>query len=199
MTDVSRREFLAWLPMLGASGGGLDFLASGGWAALERIHAQVRAEARSGAAVPLGFLTPEQAAAVDAATARILPSDDLPGAREAHVLAFIDRALETILPHAQSRFVEGLGQLEARAVELFAGAPSFASLSEAQQDDVLRAIEDTDFFEMLLDGTVTGFLCEQKHGGNYGGVGWRVIGLEHQPVYTPPFGYYDANDAGDER
>lgn len=195
MTDPTRRQFLKWLPVIGLSGS----FSGAGRAALERIHAEVRAEAIAGDTPPLGFLTPEQAAAVDAATARILPTDELPGAREAHVLTFIDRALETLVPHAQEPFVEGLRQLEEKAAELFPDSGVFASLSEAQQDEVLRAIEDTDFFEMLLDGTVTGFLCDQKHGGNFGGVGWRVIGLEHRPVYTPPFGYYDARPGSNDR
>lgn len=192
MTDPSRRQFVAWLGLSGS-------FAAAGWAVLERLQAEIRAEALAGDTPPLGFLTPEQAAAVDAATARILPTDELPGAREAHVLAFIDRALETIVPDAQEPFVEGLRQLEAKAAELFPDDGAFASLSETRQDDVLRAIEDTDFFEMLLDGTVTGFLCQQKHGGNFGGVGWRLIGLEYRPVYTPPFGYYDGRAASNDR
>ena len=43
----------------------------------------------------LSFLTAAEAADVEAVAAQIIPTDDTPGAREAGVVHFIDRALAT--------------------------------------------------------------------------------------------------------
>ena len=43
----------------------------------------------------LEVLTAEQARQVEAIACQIIPTDDLPGAREAGVVYFIDRALKT--------------------------------------------------------------------------------------------------------
>src|ERR687891_254793 len=43
----------------------------------------------------LKFLTPKEAETVDAIASRIFPTDNLPGAREAYVVHFIDHMLAT--------------------------------------------------------------------------------------------------------
>ena len=57
---------------------------------------------------------------------------------------------------------------------------------------VLEAIEKTSFFELLRLHTIMGFLASPGYGGNYNQVGWKLIGFEDKHVFSPPFGYYDA-------
>ena len=51
--------------------------------------------AQSGAVPKFDFFTPEQATEIDSIAARIIPTDETPGARDAGVVYFIDRALTT--------------------------------------------------------------------------------------------------------
>ena len=54
-----------------------------------------------------GFFTPEQALEVEAMAAQIIPTDETPGAREARVINFIDRALTTFAKNNQASLHEG--------------------------------------------------------------------------------------------
>jgi len=51
---------------------------------------------------------------------------------------------------------------------------------------------------MLRFDTIVGCLALPIWGGNRDYAGWRLVGLDHQPVFQPPFGYYDreANGGG---
>jgi gluconate 2-dehydrogenase gamma chain len=137
-------------------------------------------------------LTDAQARCLDAAVDRILPAvDGRPGAREAGAMYFIDRALGTFQSTQRPAYVKGLRDLDRRAARLTPGA-AFAALTPAQQDDVLRAIEKTAFFQMLRVDTIVGTLALPTWGGNRDHAGWRMLGLDHRPIHQPPFGYYDA-------
>jgi gluconate 2-dehydrogenase gamma chain len=57
----------------------------------------VRQATQSGQLPRLTVFTAEQAAEIEAMTAQIIPTDETPGAREAHCVYFIDRALSTFL------------------------------------------------------------------------------------------------------
>jgi gluconate 2-dehydrogenase gamma chain len=111
------------------------------------------------------FFNPHQRATIEAAMARIIPADDLPGAREAGAVNFVDRYLSGIAfiyakpdgsgferlagrrADAWRRRVEilretytaGIETLDARARQSF-GA-NFVALSEDRQDEVLKAME----------------------------------------------------------
>jgi gluconate 2-dehydrogenase gamma chain len=63
------------------------------WPAI--LASQQHAHEAAAAATPphLEFFSPAQASEVEAMAAQIIPTDDTPGAREAHVIYFIDRAL----------------------------------------------------------------------------------------------------------
>src|SRR5690606_31786492 len=54
------------------------------------------------------FFTAEQAAEVEAIAGQIIPTDHSAGAREAHVVSFIDRALATFESGRQSDYTQGL-------------------------------------------------------------------------------------------
>lgn len=144
-------------------------------------------------------LTPDQWKLVEAIAARIIPSDDEPGATEAGVVNFIDKALahedKALLP----AYKAGLAGVDAVAKKRFQSA--FAALTPTEQDDVLLALEGgkadgwpkgdvgaADFFAAVRAHTVFGFLCDPSYGGNRDYVGWKVVGYpgrqHHRGGYT---------------
>jgi gluconate 2-dehydrogenase gamma chain len=139
----------------------------------------------------LAYFKPEHATEIEAVTAQIIPTDETPGAREAHCVYFIDRALTTFAKDAQPLYMQGLGTLESKARELNPGA-KFSALTSEQQIKVLTEIEKTPFFRMIRTHTVIGFFSHPMHGGNYDKVGWKLIGYDDSLNHKPPFGYYDA-------
>jgi gluconate 2-dehydrogenase gamma chain len=159
------------------------------------------------------FFTPELAAEVDAIVARIIPTNETPGAREAGVVYFIDRALVTFARDDQRLYAEGMAELQTRARQLFPSVERFSLATLKQQDEVIGSLEDkaafTDrpfaprplspnFFETLRQHTIAGFLIDpdSDRRGNHGGVGWRVIGREREHAFQPPFGEYDKEYPG---
>lgn len=137
------------------------------------------------------FFTPEQAAEVDAMASRIIPADDTPGAREAGVVYFIDKSLTTWARDQQGDFRDGLAKLERDVGAVVRGQTRLAALTPAQQDDVIRSIETTDFFEQVRFATLAGMLSLPQHGGNRDFIGWAMIGQQPAMEFRPPFGWYD--------
>jgi gluconate 2-dehydrogenase gamma chain len=138
-------------------------------------------------------LTHAQTDVVEAAAARILPAvDGRPGARDAGAVYFIDRALATFNAAQKTAYVDGVADLNRRAASAAPGSASFAALTPAHQDEVLRAIERTPFFQALRFDTIVGTFALPTWGGNRDYAGWRLLGVEHQPAFQAPFGYYDA-------
>lgn len=184
---TSRRRFL----VESLSGVGAAWFAANYAGLLEAgefvLHAQ-----QAGTPSAFAFLTPEQAADVEAMTAQIIPSDDTPGAREANVVVFIDRALTTFEKHEQPSYTKGLVDLHAEVQKQFPGVRRFAALTPEQQVQVLTAIERTPFFNLVRTHTISGFFAHPIHGGNAGNVGWQLVHYDHSLKHTPPFGYYDA-------
>lgn len=142
-------------------------------------------------AVGFEFFDPQAAAEIAAIAGQILPSDDGPGAKEAGVIYFIDRALTTFDTDKQENYRKGLRDLEDVCKKMFPQSESIASLSNEQQIALIRSIEKTEFFEVVRTHTVLGFLGNPSYGGNRGKVGWKHIGFEDRMAFEPPFGYYD--------
>jgi len=139
-------------------------------------------------------LTPAQMEAVSALTSRILPAiDGRPGAAEAGAVYFIDRALGTFNAAQRPLYIEGVADLNRRAQAKAAGAASFAALTGAQQDEVIRDIEATPFFQAVRLDTIVGTFALPSWGGNRDYMGWHLLGFEHQLSFQAPFGYYDAD------
>jgi len=144
----------------------------------------------------LEVLNAEQAAEIAAAASRIIPTDDTPGAREAGVIYFIDRALATFASDNRDDYEKGLPVLQAKTRELYPDISKFSLAAPEQQDAVLKALEGQPIFELILSHTVMGFLCDPSRGGNRGKVGWKLIGYDDSPAFAPPFGYYDRDYPG---
>jgi gluconate 2-dehydrogenase gamma chain len=141
--------------------------------------------------VPLRFFTEKEAKVVVAACERIFPADDTgPGATQAGVMVYIDHQLagpygtdkyrytqlpfvESVPEHGyqgkenpQETYREGIQKLGA----------DFVDLDGAKQDQRLKAMEKSHFFQLLRLHTIEGMFCDPMHGGNAGMIGWQLIG-----------------------
>ena len=174
-----------------ASGVSTVWLASR-WPGILAAQEHAQQVAASGGPATFGCFSPEEAAEIEAVAAQIIPTDDMPGAREAHVIHFIDRALVTFDREEQPVYAEGLQELQAKTQELFPNSGKFSALTSAQQIQVLTALEKSRFFTTVRNHTVTGFFARPVHGGNHNKAGWKLIGYDDSLNHKPPFGYYDA-------
>src|SRR6266850_730364 len=166
------------------------------WLALrlpEIVAAQEHAHHAAQSAEPakLEFFTPEQAAEVEAIAAQIIPTDDTPGAREARVIYFIDRALATFAAEDRASFVEGLKQLDKKSSKRFGKTKRFSDLTSEQQTKLLKDIEKTPFFELARTMTILGTFTNPEYGGNYDKIGWKLLGFEDEFFFKSPYGFYD--------
>jgi hypothetical protein len=148
------------------------------------------------------FFNRHEADTVAAAAARIFPTDDLgPGATEAGVVHYIDRALAGHDAGLQELYRRGVAVLDRLAGRPFHEAPA------ERQDSILAAIEQGAdppvgltagapraradagqqaapspeplprlFFQALVTHTREGLFSDPVHGGNRGVVGWRLLG-----------------------
>ena len=147
--------------------------------------------AQSAAPVKFEFFTPEQAAEIEAIAAQIIPTDDTPGAREARVIYFIDRALATFAVEERATFVKGLKELPSKVKKQFKTKQRFSDLNSDEQIQSLKAIENSPFFELVRTMTIMGMFANPEYGGNNDQIGWKLIGFEDQFLFKPPFGFYD--------
>ena len=176
-----------------------DFLAASctaiasAWLAAEpsQLRASLAHAARVLAAPAWEFLTPDQAADVDAIAAQIIPTDDLPGAREAGAVYFVDHSLATWAQGQRDPFTHGLDGLNREVGHRWPGTDRFASLSHERQIELLHAVEHTPFFQMIRFFTIAGTFANPSWGGNRDKSGWRILGFEDRFVWQPPFGDYD--------
>ncbi len=177
---MKRREFLI-IPA--RTLGGVLFYSL----AKEPLHLNAQGDAK----VPLRFFTAAEAKVVEAATARIFPTDETgPGAREAGAVVYIDRQLAGPYGKDKYRYTKGPwletvpehgNQSKASPRDIYRqGIPTlgldFDTLSTLDQDTRLQAIETSSFFEMLRTHTLEGTLCDPLHGGNKDMIGWQLIG-----------------------
>ena len=139
------------------------------------------------------ILTEEEANEYAAMAARIIPTDETPGATEAGVIYFIDSVLgDASREEMRSELQSGMLQMQTEAA-LDYGASYFHQLTEVQQDELLTKIEETPFFNTIRYLTIAGMFSLPEYGGNRDGVGFQVIGMENRGAWAPPFGAYDAD------
>ena len=163
-----------------------------------RVHAQTGT-----IKLPLRFFTEDEALAIAAAAARILPSDESgPGANEAGVVIYIDRQLAsaygrdyyryTQLPFEPGVPEQGWQGKETPREIYRAGLKilgRFHLLAPAEQDARLTQIEHTPFFSLLRTHTIEGMFCDPMHGGNRDLIGWQLLGFP-----GPRMSYFDDVD-----
>ncbi|MEO8336571.1 MAG: gluconate 2-dehydrogenase subunit 3 family protein [bacterium] len=142
---------------------------------------------------PFARLTAAEGRAMRAFAAQILPSEvGSPGAEEAGVVYFVDRAFgdphfADVVPVVRG----GLAGLDERARAMGA-RQGFASLPVADQMAIMHRVADSPFFAAARTLVVTGAFADPSYGGNRGGAGTTMMGMQHQPSYSAPFGWYDA-------
>ena len=204
----SRRQFL-----LNSISGGAAAWATAHWPAVLAAAQQARDTAQKGGVTQFEYFSPEVAAEVESMVARIIPTDETAGAREAGVVYFIDRALATFAKNDRKLYEEGLAEVQAQLQRRFPDVPKFSMAGPAQQDEVLRSLDDNapyggrpfanhspgqSFFETLRQHAIAGFLIdpESDRRGNRDAIGWQLIGREREHMFQPPFGHYDRDYPG---
>jgi gluconate 2-dehydrogenase gamma chain len=185
------------------------------WPAIVAAAQHAHEAAKSNAMEGFEILTPEQAKEVDAITARIIPTDDQPGAREAGVVYFIDRALKTFASDMKPVYEQGIPAINKKTQERFPGVERFSAATPEQQDEILAewagdkkssqgrfrsgAGGSPDFFQTITYHTTFGFLVDPEGGGNRDYAGWKAIGRDPAHSFSPPFGFYDKDYPGWQR
>ena len=139
MNDLNRRDFL-----LRSCSSLTGIWISSNWPSLLSAATHARQAVQAPEATKLSFFTPAQATEIDAICARIIPTTETPGAREAGVVYFIDRALTTFAVDQQKDYREGLPEFEARVHEMFPTVERFSSATPEQQDEILHSFDDPD-------------------------------------------------------
>ena len=181
---MERRTFVGSVARLTAGFAGLR------WSELAAVSARA-----SGIAATAAYqvLTPEQVRLLDVVTAHLVPTDDTPGAREAHVVRFIDTALGTILTDFREDFLKTLGAFDEFMSHYRPDGAPFLALSPNEQVDALGELERLapETFGPIRSATMLGMFVHPEHGGNFRKVGWQLIGYVDQYSWAPPFGYYD--------
>lgn len=192
--DPLRREFLrGTASLLGLSWLNLN------WPLIAGAAQSARAAMDAGE----GFrnLSAADAADLEAIAARIIPSDDTPGAREAGVIWFIDQAMGSFMSSMADTLLAGLAGFNKTAAA-GSGHERFAQLPVEGQDAAIAAQQDTGFFGLVRYLTIAGMFALPSYGGNREYIGWKLIGFEHRHAWVPPFGHYDARaseeGSGDE-
>ena len=143
----------------------------------------------------------------------LLSAADGPGAREAHAVYFIDRALKTYASDTLPTYQKGLEAVQKYAAESFPGVTRFSEASEEQKLQILTELSATsdlqkgvprrglpvgsaDFLRTLRFDTICGYLVDPEGGGNRDFAGWKTIGRDPAHNFAPPFGYYDKEYPG---
>lgn len=178
--QISRRGALKYLGVLGASVAGREFLAS--WLPLSTARADEAgapvtisgmhhqdAEPEPAAAYTPQFFSAEEFETVQILTALIIPTDDTPGAKEAHVADYIDFVVFSAAefePGLQKEWINGLKFVESESRRQF--GKGFGAATEAERVKLLTRMsagehdaksepEGSEFFSTLKDMTVEGF------------------------------------------
>ena len=183
---VSRRQFLQSAGSLS----GIAYLRLTGPALAAIAQAACTAKSES---APYRVLSVAEAADLEAIAARIIPTTDTPGAREAGVIHFIDNAFADEMNDQLDAARDGLAKFNAAFKNFASSTDRLADLDPDAQDAFLHTQDTSEFFGLVRLMTIFGFFAMSQYGGNNNHVGWDLIGFEgHHRAWTYPFGYYDA-------
>lgn len=135
-------------------------------------------------------LTPAQARTLEAFVDTLIPATGTPGAKEAGVARFIDKAVAEWCPAAQASAIrQGLDRAEADARA--AHAKAFADLDPGQRRGIVAAMESnpraTGGYFSLKDLTVTGYFTSEPG---------ATIALRYDPIPGPYRGCVPLSEIG---
>ena len=183
---LSRRLFLKGSGTLAGSAlvkAGLPTLA-----AVSQAACSARDEAKA-----FDNLSNAEAREFESIAARIFPTTDTPGATEAGAVHFIDQSLGSIFADMADDLRRQMADFQNGIPGRYPGAQRFSDLDDADQDDYLKANEDSPFFGEMRFLTLAGVFAMSSYGGNRNNVGWTLVGMDGPPhAWTYPFGEYDA-------
>jgi gluconate 2-dehydrogenase gamma chain len=178
---LSRKELLKRAGVLGAAVAVPAGLAPDGALASSEL-----AELRQ-----MRALSPGAATTIGAVCERLIPSDATgPGAKEANVIRYIDRALAGDLSSFRPAYVAAVAAIDSYSQSKYGAA--FAALTPDQQDAVLTDMDlnrattqdpkvvpflpsGKAVFEMIRTHSVQGMFGDPEHGGNAGFAGWKLV------------------------
>lgn len=135
-----------------------------------------------------------EAKELSAIAARIIPTDETPGAEEAGVIFFIDAVLADDREEEYGRVRLALREVQTASALKF-GASYFYELTGPQQDEVLTDMEATPFFATIRYLTIAGMFSLPEYGGNKDKIGYKLIGFNDAHAWAAPYGFYDADYA----
>jgi gluconate 2-dehydrogenase gamma chain len=206
--ESARREFL-----FRSAGAAAFAWMSAPWPSVLAAAQHAHEATKAGGPGHFEVLSAEQARNVEAIAAQIIPSDELPGAREAGVVYFIDRALKTFAKYAVPVYQKGLADVNQMTSAKYPGVKTFADSSTEQQENIMavvmgefnspaqrprnrRIVPSDDFVQTIWQHTILGFLADPEAGGNRNYAGWKAIDRDPAHSFSPPFGYYDKDYPG---
>ena len=174
---ISRVDFLKRAGLVGAAAA-----APAGLLAREAEGRPEVVEAREA----LETLTPGEADTVAAFVDRLIPPDaNGPGAVDAGVVTFIDRALGGALRFNQAEYSANLPALDSLAQSTYGAV--FKSLTAPQKDALLTRMaantapgftpDSRTFFNLVREHTLQGMFGDPYWGGNKSSIGWKLMGF----------------------
>jgi len=197
----SRRSFLAAIGNLGSAGWiamNWPGIAAAAEQAGHAAHGMHGMDDMTSPPTAITTLSAAEAVEVDAIANQIVPGGATPGARDARVIYFIDNALGSFFAAQRPSFLKGLTDFNDGYAKRYGADKPFSAASATQQVSWLQEVDKTPFFNAVRRLTVLGLLALPKYGGNHDNLGWKLIGVEDNHVWEPPFGYYDKDYAGFE-
>jgi len=143
-------------------------------------------------------LTSAEAREIIAIAARILPTTDTPGATEAGAVYFFDKAFGTFFARMKEPARGMLAGFQSGVAAAYPGAELFSDLDAADQDEYLKSVEQTPFFQGARFMTMAGVFGMSMYGGNRDNIGWKLVGMDGPPhAWVHPFGHYDTEYAAE--
>lgn len=163
---IERREMLKFL----ALATGYTFTAGASAAFISGCKADTKAgEIAAESTSSANFFSADEMRMIEAATNRIIPTTDTPGAKEAKVADYIQNAVSYVYEaDKKDKFKKGLTDLDKTARDKY--KKPFADLDEKGMDDVLTILSDNakngkegeyHVFNELKSLTVTGFATSE--------------------------------------
>jgi len=207
-SQAARREFL-----LRTGGAAMATWVNAQWPSILAAAQHAHEAVKSSGTTHFDVLTPEEARNIEAIASQIIRSDDLPGAREAGVVFFIDRALKTFASDALPVYEKGLAGVNQLTSQKYPGVKSFADATPEQQESLMAVLAQSlnppasgmrrrrqagsaDFMQTIWQHTIYGFLADPEAGGNRDYAGWKAIDRDPAHSFSPPFGFYDKDYPG---
>jgi len=188
--ERSRREFLS--AMAGGFGGAMLIAA---WPQVVDAAEHAERVARSGERQQFVNLTAGEAADIEAFASQIIPSDGTPGAKEAGVVFFVERALGSFANDQKEPLKSAVAAMNSAVAKRWPGVTQFSKLTNAQQQELMTSMEkDKELgkpFNALRGATIIATFSAPSRGGNRNKVGWKILGFDDSYSFVPPFGYYD--------